>query len=97
MRRRKNEIYTTLGIERDEFPDEIIVEVYGEFIPGERQYFNVMSGEGHPGCPADAEFVWAEYLGKPFDLTEEEKERAVEALLEQLQEEEDVPYSDRYD
>lgn len=77
-------LHTTIGIERDEYPDEIIVDVYGEFIPGEKGYFSDEDG-GYPGSDPDVEFIRAEYQDKEITLTEREQEQAHEALLEELE------------
>ncbi len=86
-------VSTTLLIDRND--EEIEVEIAGTYTPAVRSYFNALTGDGDPGCGAEADITSVLYQGQPFELSEKEEERALEALIEAGQEEEGNWYDDR--
>lgn len=85
MRRRRRERYwgTHVTVLR-ELPDgtEQEIEVDCRVTPGERQYFDALKGEGHPGSGPEAEVERATLHGVEVELTDDEIEYATDTAVE---------------
>lgn len=78
--------------------DEITIEVYYTSSPAERARFNPMTGDGHPGSRGEIEIVLALDPNKnEVELTEREREQAIELAFESEEVEDAPDSSDRED
>jgi hypothetical protein len=82
-------IYTT-DIEIETAPgeyEEIEVVVHYDYTPEEKQWFNPVKGEGHPGCPESVDIYKITADGGGILLHDEDLRRIEENIIEDRQEE----------
>lgn len=75
-----------------ELPDgtEQEIEVDCCVTAGERQYFDALKGEGHPGSEPEAEVEMATLNGVEVELTDAETERACDEAVDLYTQERDL-------
>lgn len=54
------------------------------YYSSERSFFNPMTGDGHPGSPADMEITSVTLEGKDFELSAEENSKLEEFLWDHI-------------
>lgn len=83
-----------VGDDGEDILEEIEVDVSGDYHPFRRGAFERGGLQIDPDEPEMVEDIEATHNGKPIDLTEDEEEKAEEALLEVAQEGDDEPDRD---
>ncbi len=88
--------YESVDIYRELEDREATITVYYDYTESERSYFNALKGEGHPGSDAEVELILSlDCNRRPVELTEGEKEQALEKIYSEIEYDEDPP--DSYD
>ena len=77
--------------------EEIEVEIHGSVAPIVRGRFNGPSEDCYPDEGGEVEDIEASVDGKPFELTDEETQKAEEALVEAAADQDDGDYEDDYE
>lgn len=83
----KCEIESSIIVTRGEDETEIDVTIIGTYYPGLKGRRHLANGDpGYPDEPSDAELLHAYVNGVEFELTDEEVDKAIEALIEKAEE-----------